>query len=280
MHKEYAVVSANIPGFSVPAPSSVSLDRAKQPLFRGPHRIASIAVATLMTLLITALSARLLSPRVAEVKTATASPAKLSTEEKKLGVRGFIVPHHRINVNSKVTGRVAWIGVEKGDRVDQGQVLVRLEDDEFRAQVQQAEGALANAQAFLQQLSAGPLPEEVQRAEHGVEQARVSMENDQIALERTTKLVNEGVLPREALDNMRAKFAGSREQVEYLEQSLHLIKRGAREEEIARARGSVLQAEGQLALAQSQQEATVIRAPISGTILERTAEKGELVTAQ
>ncbi|MBV8772440.1 MAG: biotin/lipoyl-binding protein, partial [Deltaproteobacteria bacterium] len=51
-----------------------------------------------------------------------------------LTATGYIVPHHKINVNSKVTGRVKWIGVEKGDKVKEGQVLVKLEDDEFRAQ--------------------------------------------------------------------------------------------------------------------------------------------------
>ena len=55
---------------------------------------------------------------------------------------------------------------------------------------------------------------------------------------------------------------------------------GPRAEELARAKGSVLQAEGQLAYAQSQLDATLIRAPVNGTILERTAEKGERVTAQ
>ena len=50
-----------------------------------------------------------------------------------LSATGYIVAHHTINVNSKVTGRVEWIGVEKGDKVKEGQVLVRLEDQEFRA---------------------------------------------------------------------------------------------------------------------------------------------------
>src|SRR5580692_4436007 len=50
-----------------------------------------------------------------------------------LSATGYIVAHHTINVNSKVTGRLLWIGVEKGDKVKEGQVLVRLEDDEFRA---------------------------------------------------------------------------------------------------------------------------------------------------
>jgi HlyD family secretion protein len=42
----------------------------------------------------------------------------------------------------------------------------------------------------------------------------------------------------------------------------------------------LLQAQGQLDYAQSQLDATVIRAPVTGTILDRTAEKGELITAQ
>ena len=66
-----------------------------------------------------------------------------------LTATGYIVPHHKINVNSKVTGRVKWIGVEKGDKVKEGQVLVRLEDEEFRAQYDQARGAAESARAYL-----------------------------------------------------------------------------------------------------------------------------------
>jgi pyruvate/2-oxoglutarate dehydrogenase complex dihydrolipoamide acyltransferase (E2) component len=50
-------------------------------------------------------------------------------------------------VASKVVGRIASIGVDKGDHVTQGQVIARLEDDEYRAQVQQAEGNLNNLKA-------------------------------------------------------------------------------------------------------------------------------------
>src|SRR5271168_3024036 len=55
---------------------------------------------------------------------------------------------------------------------------------------------------------------------------------------------------------------------------------GPRAEDIARARGSLAQAQGQMDYAKSQLDATVIRAPVTGTILDRTAEKGELITAQ
>ncbi|HET8826549.1 MAG TPA: biotin/lipoyl-binding protein, partial [Terriglobales bacterium] len=69
-----------------------------------------------------------------------------------LTATGYIVPHHQINVNSKVTGRVKWIGDEKGDKVKEGQVLVRLEDEEFRAQYNQARGAADSARAYYEEL--------------------------------------------------------------------------------------------------------------------------------
>ena len=58
-----------------------------------------------------------------------------SAGESVLTASGYVVAHHKIAVGAKVMGRVAWIGVEKGDNVHEGQVLVRLEDSEFRAQV-------------------------------------------------------------------------------------------------------------------------------------------------
>ncbi len=56
---------------------------------------------------------------------------------------GYIVAHHTIQVGSKVVGKVAWVGVEKGDKVKQGQVLVRLDDSEFQAHLNQAKANLA-----------------------------------------------------------------------------------------------------------------------------------------
>jgi HlyD family secretion protein len=197
-----------------------------------------------------------------------------------LSASGYVVAHHKISVNSKVTGRVAWIGVEKGDKVKEGQVLVRLEDQEFRAQVEQAAGAAANAKAYLQQLQNGSRPEEIQQAQHNLDEARATLTNDTITLNRTKDLVTQGVMSKQALDDATARFESSQQRVHSLEQAYRLARIGPRPEELARAQGSARQADGALAFAQSQLDATVIRAPVTGTILERTAEKGELVTAQ
>jgi HlyD family secretion protein len=197
-----------------------------------------------------------------------------------LTATGYIIPHHKIEANSKVTGRVAWIGVEKGDKVKEGQVLVRLEDQEFRAQYDQARGAAESARAQLQQLQHGSRPEEIQQAEHNLSEARATAANDKITLDRTRTLVTQGVLSQQALDDANAKYEASLQRAHSLEQSHQLAKIGPRAEEIARAQGALTQAEGQESYAKSQLDATVIRAPITGTILDRSVEKGELLTGQ
>lgn len=197
-----------------------------------------------------------------------------------LTATGYIIPHHKIEANSKVTGRVAWIGVEKGDKVKEGQVLVRLEDQEFRAQYDQARGAAESAKAQLDELQHGSRPEEIQQAEHNLSEARATAANDKVTLDRTKKLVAQAVLSQQALDDATAKYESSQQRVHSLEQNYRLSKLGPRAEEIDRAKGALTQAEGQAAYAKSQLDATVIRAPITGTILDRSVEKGELLTGQ
>jgi len=87
------------------------------------------------------------------------------------------------------------------------------------------------------------------------------------------------VLARQQLDDAQARYEADAQKVASLSQTYTLTKIGPRQEEIQRARGTLIQAEGQLAYAESQLAATKIRAPVTGTILERTAEKGELVTS-
>jgi HlyD family secretion protein len=247
------------------------------PLWAKRYILIGIAIVVLLSL--TAGVYRMLAGDTPEVEITRAIAETANMPGTVLTASGYIVPHHKINVNSKVTGRVAWIGVEKGDKVKQGQLLVRLEDDEFRAQERQAQGAVENAKAYLKELQNGSRPEEIEQAQHNLEEARATLVNDKIILDRTKDLVAQGVLSKQALDDATAKFESDQHRVNSLEQGFRLSKIGPRAEEISRAQGAVIQAEGQLAFAKSQLDATAIRAPVDGTILERTVEKGELLTA-
>jgi HlyD family secretion protein len=266
---------------------SLRIDRSERggsgdgqpPVWARRYILTGIVVVVLLGVI--ALAYRAFSANVPEVEvvraTAQTSDAAGATV---LSATGYIVAHHTINVNSKVTGRLAWIGVEKGDPVKEGQVLVRLEDQEFRAAYEQAEGTVANAKAYLDELQHGSRPEEVQQAQHNLDEARATLVNDKLTLDRTKELGAAGVVSKQALDDATAKFESDQQRVNSLEKAFQLMKIGPRQEEIDRARGALAQAQGQLDYAKSQLDATVIRAPVTGTILDRTAEKGELITAQ
>ena len=249
------------------------------PKWSSRYILGGVAVVVLLGLI--ALVYRLASPSAPEVQVVrAATEGGGDVGGVVLSAGGYIVAHHKINVNSKVTGRVKWIGVEKGDKVKEGQVLVRLEDDEFRAQYEQAQGAVENARAYYEELQHGSRPEEVQQAQHNLDEARATAANDKITLDRTRELYAQGVMSKQSFDDATAKYEADQQRMNSLNQAFALSKLGPRAEEIARAKGALLQAQGQAGYAKSLLDATVIRAPVTGTILERKVEKGELLTAQ
>ncbi len=80
------------------------------------------------------------------------------------------------------------------------------------------------------------------------------------------------------MDDAQAKYDGDEAKVASLQRTLDLAVLGPRKEEIDQIRGQIEQARGALAYAQDQLDNTVIKAPVSGTILDRNVEKGEFIT--
>ena len=229
---------------------SAATPGGEPPAWARRYILVGIAVIVLLGLITVAY--RLFASDVPEVEVVRAAAETSGNDAggTVLSATGYIVAHHTINVNSKVTGRLAWIGVEKGDKVKEGQVLVRLEDQEFRAAYEQARGALANARAYLEELQHGSRPEEIQQAQHNLDEARATLANDKLTLDRTKELAGGGVVSRQALDDATAKFESDQQRVNSLEKGFQLSKIGPRAEEIARAQGALVQAQGAAGLCQ------------------------------
>jgi HlyD family secretion protein len=214
---------------------------------------------------------------VARVRAAGAGPGSAGGAVI-LNATGYIVAHHKIQVASKVLGKVASIGVDKGDRVKEGQVIARLEDDEYRAQHRQAKGQLANLEARLQEALNGSRPEEVSAALANLNVAQADLENARVNLNRTRELAASKVAPQQQLDDAQARFDSQKARMDSLQKSFELVKLGPRAEQIEALRGQVMQARGAVDFSETQLANTVIRAPVTGTILERAVEKGEFLT--
>jgi HlyD family secretion protein len=217
------------------------------------------------------------SPDVEPVSVAAMKPIPVSTDVV-LNATGYIVARHKIQVASKMAGKVAWIGVEKGDQVQEHQVIARLEDDEYAAQLRQGQGNVAALEARLLELQNGSRPEEVEVADANLKSAQAELANAKISLNRTQRLVDEGLSPRQLLDDAKTRYEIQAARVASIERTHELVRLGPRKEVILQVEAQLMQAKAQVDVYQAQVASTVIHAPITGTILERIVEKGEFVT--
>lgn len=93
-------------------------------------------------------SSRNASNKPAEV--ASKAPAAAPLDGVLLTVPGYIINRERIELSPRFMGVVKWIGVKKGDPVTNNQVVVLLDDAEYKARLHESEGRLAGAQAALE----------------------------------------------------------------------------------------------------------------------------------
>ena len=212
------------------------------------------------------------------VRVAVAMRRSVDGAQPVLSASGYIIARHQVEVGSKITGRVVKLEVDEGYPIKQGQVIAKLDDYEIRAQVNQAQANLAAAQARLAELEAGSRPQEIERAKAHQERLEADVKNAEVNLRRVERLVKDGVLQQQALDDARARYDMAQNALAAAREDYELARIGPRLEQIELARAQVRQAEAELAFAQAQWQNTIIRAPVSGTILDRYVDLGEMVT--
>ncbi len=219
-----------------------------------------------------------LSSKAKEVEVALVTRQSPSSGNVVLTAGGYIIPRVRVEVSSKTSGRVEELNVDKGDVVRAGQVLARLDNVEYQAQLAQAKANRAAAAARLEQAEHGSRPEEIQRAKATVDQAEANVRTSKTNLERAQQLNKTGVYAKQALDDAQNAYDVAVAQLKVARENYELARLGPRKEEIDLARAQLAESEAAIRWWETQLENTIIRAPVSGTILERLIEKGEMVT--
>src|SRR4051812_27208604 len=260
---------------------NLKIDRSKREPAPSKWATRWIVIGILVFLLVGAysmLSTKINAAPEVEVQRVKSMNAAVAPQGVVLNATGYIVAAHKIQVAAKVIGKVKFIGVDKGDRVRENDVIVRLEDDEYQAQLQQAKGQLAMLQARLDEALHGSRPEEIAQAMANLESAKADLQNAKVTLDRSRSLVAENVAPKQSLDDAQARYDSAVHKVNALQKTYELVKIGPRQEQIDALRGQLEQAKGAVAFAETNLANTIIRAPVTGTILERAVEKGEFVT--
>ncbi|MBP1697697.1 MAG: uncharacterized protein H6Q41_2885 [Deltaproteobacteria bacterium] len=182
-----------------------------------------------------------------------------------------------VDVGFKIPGRIVSRFFEEGDWVDQGKVLGKLDDEDLRNRLEVARATLMSAQARLSKLLAGSRPEEIREAEAAVNQAKSDLENKRAHYERIKPLFERGVIPRDSLDNAEAAFKIAKAAFERAMETYLLVKEGPRKEDIDDARAQVEQTQATVKLNETQLSYTTLYSPISGVVLVKSGEIGEVV---
>lgn len=170
-----------------------------------------------------------------------------------LTASGYIVARREAIVSSKIQGRLAELRVEEGSEVRAGEVIARLESNDFVASVERSRAMLQQAEASQVGADAA-----IQRAEADLAEAKRQ-------LGVSERLAADKLVPRDQLD-------ASRSRVTLAEASLAQARA-----ERTRAAASSAQARADLSYSQAQLQNTVIRAPFAGTVVRKMAEVGESV---
>lgn len=152
---------------------------------------------------------------------------------------GYVVARTRASVSSRLTGRLAELNVEEGTRVRRGQILARLENEEYAAALAQSVADSGRAEASLREANA----------------QRDQLERD---LARSRELVSRNLEAARTAEDLESQLQAATARV------------GVQRAQIRSATAAI-------AFARANLDNTIIRAPFDGTVLRKDAEVGEVV---
>ena len=178
-----------------------------------------------------------------------------------------------------VPARVVRLAVDEGAAVSAGDTLVWLAQTTLPSDIEQRRARLAAAEAALRELERGPRPAEIEKAEAELRAAEAEAARTARDVERLTALQRSGGISEQELDAARAAAALAESRRRVAVETLGLLREGTRRERIQAARAEVASARAALAAAQATAGDLVLTAPVSGVVLERHVQPGEVVSA-
>ena len=184
---------------------------------------------------------------------------------------GRVITPARVEIGSVVLGTVRTVETKEGTVVKAGQVMARLKDEEQRAAVEQARGALAEAEARLTQFARLSAPS----SEQALKQADANLEFADEEYKRVKSLFEKGYFSQAKLDEAERNLDVAKAARENA--VLQAASNSPKGSDYALAIARRDQARAALEVAQARLDNTVIKAPAPGTVLKRLMEPGDVV---
>ncbi|TDO71321.1 RND family efflux transporter MFP subunit [Halanaerobium saccharolyticum] len=185
--------------------------------------------------------------------------------------------YEEVALTPRVQEVVTEVLVNVGDRVEKGDLLIKMDARSNQISVIKAEASLKSAEASLQQAVNRPREEEIAKLEAQLAQAESELKLRKENYERQKQLFEEGYLSQEEIDQANNQLVAAQSSYQSALKNLEMTKAGATREEIAQLESQVTQAEAQLEEAKLQKSYTEINSPIKGIVAEINAQRGQML---
>jgi len=201
---------------------------------------------------------------------------KKAAPANEITLSGNIEAHESL-VGFKVAGRIDELPVEEGQQVEQGALLARLEDADYRQKVRIDAAAIGVRQSDLALTLAGTREQEVKASQQAVNDAQADLAQKELDNDRAQQLFARDEISAQDRDLAATALKRSTATYKAAQQRYNEAVEGSRKEDIAIARANLAEANADLGLSQIDEGYTTLRAPANGVITVREAELGEVV---
>jgi multidrug resistance efflux pump len=181
-----------------------------------------------------------------------------------------------IELRPRLSGRIVEVLVEEGQTVRKGDVLLRLDDEQYGHEVALAAAELALAEAQLERLINGARSQQRAEAAALCQAKLAELERAELSWRRINDLRQARAVSQQEADDQRTLVASLRGEVAAAKARAELLDAPARPDEVQMDKARIEAANAQLQLAKTQLEWTKLRAPRDGQILKIGVEAGEL----
>ncbi|MGG0792851.1 efflux RND transporter periplasmic adaptor subunit [Brevibacillus laterosporus] len=215
-------------------------------------------------------------PQEAKIVVAEAIKAKTFKEISELS--GTLAPKEETTLSFEVAGEVKSLPFKEGDQVKKGDILAQLDSTDYSLQLALAEAHVYGANANLAKVKNGSRDQEVQQAKVAVDAKKIFLEKAQKDYIRMEQLYKSGAIPQTELENVKNALELAKKDFASAQQSYSLVVAGARAEDISSTQASYQGAVVGRNQAAATLAKTQIKAPITGTVLSKLVDVGQLAS--
>ncbi len=207
-----------------------------------------------------------------------AVPAQRAEIQQKVTSGAVLFPVQQASIVPKVSAPVLKSYVNRGERVRAGQLLAVLENRDLAAAVAENKGAYEQAAANYQSTMASNLPEQIQKAELDLKNAKAALQAAQQLYDGSKKLYEQGALAKTQLNQAEVGLTQSQTQLQTAELQLERLQSVGRKAQSQAAEGQLAAAKGRYESAEAQLAYSEVRSPISGVVTDRPLYPGEMAS--